>query len=219
MSQQAPPLYPLEISLHTRSRLLVIVFSDDRKFELPAEYLRVFSRAAEVRTLQQPEHGKEDVNILAIEPQGEYGIQISFDDGHDTSIYSWKTLYSLGDQYQSNWQDYLQRLADHGIERDTIRNDEQPDTERKITLLYFAWLANKFGRESETLSIPAKIITIDDLLDWLRLYHHRERAYILADELIRITVNKQFSRPTTRIDDGDEIAFVPTSPTAPAAPK
>ena len=81
---------------------------------LPCEYLRVFSPSAEVRG-----HGggemkivtkKQEVNIKKIEPVGHYGIKPIFDDGHETGIYTWKTLYELGRDYEKNWQYYLERL-------------------------------------------------------------------------------------------------------------
>ena len=88
-SQEPTRRHPTEINLHSKSRILSIAFDDGARFELPCEYLRVFSRAAEERLLDQPATGKEGVNIERIEPQGQYAIRIVFDDGHDTGIYSW----------------------------------------------------------------------------------------------------------------------------------
>jgi DUF971 family protein len=74
----------------------------------------VFSPSAEVRG-----HGvgqeklvlnKHDVNIKAIEPVGHYGIKPIFDDGHNSGIFSWQTLYELGVQQEKNWQAYLERV-------------------------------------------------------------------------------------------------------------
>ncbi len=112
---------PTEIKLHIRSRILEVTFSDGNTFNLLAEYLRVYSPSAEVQghgvgqdILQT---GKESVNIEAIEPVGNYAIQIRFDDGHDTGIYSWDTLYQLGKNQDLNWQNYLERLNSAGYER------------------------------------------------------------------------------------------------------
>ena len=105
MSTEIPT--PIEINLHQKSRLLALRFSDGMSFELPCEYLRVFSTAAEVKASDSPVTGKESVNITKIEPQGQYAIRLVFDDGHDTGIYSWGTLYDLGKNYEANWQDYL----------------------------------------------------------------------------------------------------------------
>lgn len=112
---------PTEIALRKKTRVLAVRFDEDTLFELPLEYLRVFSPSAEVRghgpgqeTLQV---GKQDITVRRIEPVGSYAIRLEFDDGHNTGIYSWDVLYDLGVNQQRNWQDYLQRLADAGIER------------------------------------------------------------------------------------------------------
>ena len=221
MSEQPKGPIPTEINLHRKSRLLNISFSDGKTFSLPCEYLRVNSHAAEVTSRQSPETGKEDVNIDRIEPQGSYAIRIAFDDGHDTGIYSWETLYDLGMNQERNWQAYLDRLAAAGYDRSGARLAGAPDAERKIRVLYFNYLANKLRKESEDLTPPAGVETVEQLLAWLRRVKG-DRGYLLADDAVRVTVNKQFAEPFTRLDPGDEIGIVPNSPNpppAPAAPK
>ena len=112
---------PTEIHLHKKSRVLEIRFEDGSEFTLPTEYLRVYSPSAEVRghgpgeeTLQV---GKEEVNIDKLEQVGTYALQIYFDDGHDSGIYSWDTLYDLGKNFDHYWQDYLGRLQAAGVQR------------------------------------------------------------------------------------------------------
>ena len=116
---------PVEISLHQKSRILEISFEDGARFELPYEYLRVYSPSAEVRghgpgqgVLQI---GKEDVTITRVDPVGSYAIQPHFDDGHDTGIYSWETLYDLGKNQTSYWAEYLRSLEAAGHTRKETR--------------------------------------------------------------------------------------------------
>jgi len=200
---------PTEIALHSKSRLLAVSFSDGARFELPCEYLRVFSRAKEVRTMEQPVTGKENVNIERIEPQGQYAVRLVFDDGHDTGIYSWDTLYELGEKQAANWAEYLKRLEQMGYQR-----REGADGPRKIGLLYFTYLVKKLGRDHEEVEIPPAVVDVQTLLDWLRR-RWGDRAYLLRPDSFRVTVNKQFSEPFTRLDHGDEVAIVPNSPNAP----
>ncbi len=112
---------PTDIKLHQTSRLLEVTFDDGRHFELPCEYLRVYSPSAEVRGhgpgQEVLQTGKENVNIDAIEPVGTYAVVFKFDDGHDTGIYSWETLYELGANKIQYWQDYLERLQHAGHQR------------------------------------------------------------------------------------------------------
>ena len=194
-----------------------IAFSDGREFSLPCEYLRVHSHAAEVTTRSVPESGKEQVNIDRIEPQGSYAIRIAFDDGHDTGIYSWETLYDLGLHQTEYWQAYLDKLAAAGIDRSGTRLADAAPVERRLKVLYFAYLANKMRRESEELSPPETVQTVEQLLAWLRKVKG-DRAYLLADANVRVTVNKQFAEPFTRLDPGDEVAIVPNSPNPPPPP-
>jgi DUF971 family protein len=112
---------PTDIKLHQKSRVLEILFEDGACFTLPCEYLRVFSPSAEVRGHGPGQEvlqvGKENVNITAIEPVGNYAIKIVFTDGHNTGLYSWDLLYDLGIHQEQNWQHYLQRLAAAGYSR------------------------------------------------------------------------------------------------------
>ena len=218
VSEQARGPIPTEINLHRKSRLLNIRFSDGQSFSLPCEYLRVNSHAAEVTGRGTPEVGKEQVNIDRIEPQGTYAIRISFDDGHDTGIYSWETLYDLGVNQETYWQAYLDRLAAAGYDRSGARLAGAPEGERKIKVLYFAYLANKMRKEAEEVTPPETVETVEQLLAWLRRVKG-DRAYLLADENVRVTVNKQFAEPFTRLDPGDEVAIVPNSPNPPPPPQ
>jgi len=211
MSEQPPHRIPTEINLHRKTRLLAIEFSDGKRFELPCEYLRVFSRAKEVRTLENPVVGKEEVNITAIEPQGQYAVKLVFDDGHDTGIYSWDTLYALGEHQTENWQAYLDKLEQLGYQRQVAGGDA-PKT---IHLLYFTYLVKAFHKETETLQVPPTVENVESLIEWLRR-QKRDQAHLLKDGSVRVTVNRQFAEPFTRIDNGDEVAIVPTSPIAPA---
>ncbi|MEW5770833.1 MAG: DUF971 domain-containing protein [Pseudomonadota bacterium] len=118
---QSTPI-PTEIKLHKQSRILEVAFNDGKRFELPCEYLRVFSPSAEVRghgpgqeTLQV---GKKDVEINNIEPVGQYAVVLVFSDGHDSGIYSWDYLYDLGMEQEHYWNSYLRRLEEAGESRE-----------------------------------------------------------------------------------------------------
>ena len=113
---------PTEIKLHQKSRLLEVVFADGKAFRLPCEFLRVYSPSAEVRGHGPGQEvlqvGKQDVEITRVEPVGQYAIQLTFSDGHDTGIYSWDLLYDYGLNQEEMWQRYLARMKEAGASRE-----------------------------------------------------------------------------------------------------
>ncbi len=117
---------PTEIRLQKKSRQVVIVFDNGDRFELSFEYLRVNSPSAEVKGhgpgQEVLQTGKENVQVMAIEPIGHYAVRLVFDDGHDTGLYTWKYLYELGTARDSNWQAYLDRLKAAGYARQPAAN-------------------------------------------------------------------------------------------------
>lgn len=114
---------PTSIRLHRKSRVLEVGYADGTRYELPCEYLRVSSPSAEVRGHGGGEWvlvpGKRDVAIERIEPVGNYAVRLVFDDGHASGLYSWDVLEDLGANQQRHWERYLQRLAEHGLTRDS----------------------------------------------------------------------------------------------------
>ncbi len=117
MGEETAGPVPTEFSLHRKARMLEVRFSDGACFELPCEYLRVFSPTAEAKVARGRGDwliGREGVNIERIAPVGNYAVQLMFDDGHDTGVYSWQTLYGLGVHQVRNWAEYRRRVQDLG---------------------------------------------------------------------------------------------------------
>lgn len=117
---------PTEIKLHQKSRVFEIAFDSGERFELPYEYLRVFTPSAEARGHGPGQEvlqvGKRDVTIERVEPVGNYAIKPVFSDGHDSGLYSWDMLYNLGKHRDELWQTYLDRLQAEGKSRDPADN-------------------------------------------------------------------------------------------------
>ena len=112
---------PVGITLHRSSHILEVEFDSGETFRLPCEYLRVNSPSAEVQghsaSQKVLQHGKQNVNIAAIIPVGNYGVILKFDDGHDTGIFSWSVLHDLGVNQGKNWAEYLEALRGAGLSR------------------------------------------------------------------------------------------------------
>jgi DUF971 family protein len=110
-----------EMKLHQKSRNLELRFSDGVSYQLPCEYLRVYSPSAEVRGHfglgAKLVTGKQEVNIKDIKPIGQYAVKIVFDDGHDSGLFDWDYLYRLGKQHAVLWTQYLDRCREAGLSR------------------------------------------------------------------------------------------------------
>jgi len=121
MTESKTP-WPTEIRLRKDRRSLGVAFDDGVTHELSAEMLRVLSPSAEVQG-HSPEQrkllgGKQDVSIAAIDPVGNYAVRLTFDDGHNTGLFSWTYLRQLGDERERRWSDYVNELAAKGMRRD-----------------------------------------------------------------------------------------------------
>ena len=119
---------PTDIRLHQKSARLEITFEGGETFTMPCEFLRVYSPSAEVRGHRPGQEvlqvDKEGVNIVAIEPVGNYAIKIYYDDGHNTGLYDWDMLYSLGKHQDSLWKEYLLKLKAAGHSHSQLLEEE-----------------------------------------------------------------------------------------------
>ena len=113
---------PTALTLHGKSRVLEIGFSDGRDFRIPFELLRVYSPSAEVQGHGPGQEilqtGKREVGIVSLAQVGNYAVQPEFSDGHHSGIYTWDYLYLLGDQQARLWDEYTARCEAAGVDRD-----------------------------------------------------------------------------------------------------
>jgi DUF971 family protein len=114
--------WPVEIRVKADTRMVEVDFDTGERFRLPAEYLRVMSPSAEVQghgtKKPPPVAGKKNVAVVNAEAVGNYAVRLLFDDGHDTGLFSWSLLYSLGREQNRLWGDYLGLLAAHSLKRE-----------------------------------------------------------------------------------------------------
>lgn len=119
---QADSPTPTALTVHNKSRLLAVTFSDGAEFKIPFELMRVYSPSAEVQGhgpgQEVLQTGKREVGLVALEPIGNYAVKPVFSDGHESGIFSWDYLYHLGSQQARFWDDYNRRLEAAGAVRD-----------------------------------------------------------------------------------------------------
>ncbi len=113
---------PQSITVHAQSRVLEVAFSDGASFRIPFELMRIYSPSAEVQGhgpgQEVLQTGKREVDLVDLAPVGNYAVQPTFGDGHDTGIFSWDLLYQLGRDQQALWAEYQRRLDAAGVDRD-----------------------------------------------------------------------------------------------------
>ena len=109
---------PTAIKLHKASRTLELAYGSER-YQLGAEFLRVHSPSAEVQGHGKPilQYGKLNVALSRVEPAGNYALKLTFDDGHDSGLYTWDYLYQLATRQAELWSDYLAQLEAAGKSR------------------------------------------------------------------------------------------------------
>jgi len=120
---------PTTIKLHKKSKVLELGYADGTTYQLEAELLRVYSPSAEVRGHGVGQEilqvGKRHVGIIAIEAVGNYAIRPTFDDGHNSGIFSWETLFDLATNQAARWADYAARIDAAGASREPLPADTQ----------------------------------------------------------------------------------------------
>jgi len=111
---------PTAINLHKASKTLTLKYAPDEEYHLPAEFLRVHSPSAEVQGHGKPilQYGKLGVGLTKVEPAGQYALKLTFDDGHDSGLFTWDYLYQLAVRQEDLWNDYLAELKAAGKTRD-----------------------------------------------------------------------------------------------------
>ena len=111
---------PRAINLHKASKTLTLKYAPDEEYHLPAEFLRVHSPSAEVQGHGKPilQYGKIGVGLTKVEPAGQYALKLTFDDGHDSGLFTWDYLYQLAVRQEDLWNDYLAELKAAGKTRD-----------------------------------------------------------------------------------------------------
>ena len=119
---QAGSPTPTALTVHSQSRILEIAFSDGAQFRIPFELMRIYSPSAEVQGHGPGQEilqtGKREVNVVELEPIGNYAVKPVFSDGHESGLFTWDYLYHLGADQSRLWDDYNRRLQAAGALRD-----------------------------------------------------------------------------------------------------
>ncbi|WP_319531439.1 DUF971 domain-containing protein [uncultured Cohaesibacter sp.] len=113
--------WPTEIRLKQDKKTLSVTFDNAETFDFTAEFLRVTSPSAEVQGHAPDQKktigGKQDVEIMKVDPVGNYAVRLFFTDLHDSGFFTWDYFLQSGRQMEAIWQDYLDALEAKGLSR------------------------------------------------------------------------------------------------------
>lgn len=75
--------------------------------------------------------------------------------------------------------------------------------------VYFAWVRERVGKPDEEIAPPASVVTVGDLLDWLK-GQGEEYAYAFENaKVIRVALDQMHVKHDTPIAGAREVAFFP----------
>ena len=78
-----------------------------------------------------------------------------------------------------------------------------------MKILYFSWLKEKIGTNSEEINKPIKVETVMDLIQFLKNISKGHEDAFTHLKSVKVAVNKNFANFETEINNNDEIAFFP----------
>ena len=78
-----------------------------------------------------------------------------------------------------------------------------------MKILYFAWLRQRIGTDTEEFVLPNEIETVEDLINWLITRGSGYADAFAKHEIIRAAVNLEYVSFDHSLDDEDEVAFFP----------
>ena len=73
-----------------------------------------------------------------------------------------------------------------------------------MQIKYFSWVKDQIGEESENITITENIITVKDLINYLKKKNDKYAKVFDDDSVIRCAVNMEVVNFDTKINDSDE---------------
>jgi ATP-binding protein involved in chromosome partitioning len=121
LAAKGQAVVPPTLELNAAKDSLRVAFPGAKTYDLSAEMLRVMSPSAEVQGHSPNQRvtvpKKKNVKIRELTPVGNYAVRITFDDGHNTGLFSWPYFEELGRDHDRRWAAYLKELSDKGLSR------------------------------------------------------------------------------------------------------
>lgn len=78
-----------------------------------------------------------------------------------------------------------------------------------MKLVYFAWVRERIGKPEEEVDLPPEVVTVADLLTWLRSRGEEYEAALQNPKVIRVAINQEHVAHSETIGGAREIALFP----------
>jgi len=78
-----------------------------------------------------------------------------------------------------------------------------------MKILYFSWLKEKIGLNSQEIIKPENVETVGDLITFLKEKSETHKNAFSDLNSIKVAVNQEFADLEKKIKEKDEIAFFP----------
>ena len=78
-----------------------------------------------------------------------------------------------------------------------------------MKLKYFAWVRERIGKAEEDIDLPEGVVSVRDLLTWLRSRDEGYAQALLHPEAIRVAINQEHADHKEPIAGAREIALFP----------
>jgi molybdopterin synthase sulfur carrier subunit len=78
-----------------------------------------------------------------------------------------------------------------------------------MTLIYFAWVRQKVGASEEQVELPPGVVTVGDLMAWLKSRGGGYADAFADPARLRAAVDQVHVNFDSPVDSADEVAFFP----------
>ncbi|RTL72797.1 MAG: molybdopterin converting factor subunit 1 [Hyphomicrobiales bacterium] len=78
-----------------------------------------------------------------------------------------------------------------------------------MKICYFAWVREKVGRSEDVLDVPGHVVTVGDLMQWLKTQGAEYEAAFAQAKVIRAALDRAHVKHDAAIGSAREVAFFP----------
>ncbi len=78
-----------------------------------------------------------------------------------------------------------------------------------MKLVYFAWVRERIGKPHEDVDLPADVVTVADLLSWLRSRGEEYEHALQHPKIIRVAIDQEHAGHDEALAGAREVALFP----------